>query len=1160
MLVGPGKAAAHRLAASSNHSRSFACTAASLSAPSTAPQQDALRRDPHRRLVDRIVRIAVQGSRELDQRAASLDRTLANSSVQGDFTPTPRRQTPEQPLPWLSASHDRTKGRRGKLVAYQVAQEYGRNGSHTAQSIQPRSASTRRYSTAVPHQVGGVSARDGLANTSNIRGFATSSPARLRLDERSLVQDDDTVEQGGLWNDAEAGEKPQTGNKGKARELRPGDWVDTSRAGQQLCGIYICRSFATVRRGTVLASSGELVDVSMDDIISVMPAVIAPHTAKQLGDHLEASIAAARNVGTDAAASAGAETLDSPTVASDRPETIEMLQALRKIEIDIERETQLLAANGVYDIYHIILAAHQNSAAGGTPPAAVTVSSALSTLRVPNKSSRARSLALTRILLAQPEHFIADPLTLRQTGRFDLRPPDEVERFELARQWVRERSREVEAWAEKCARVRQWARDQKAAAAATSGEAGGGATEGTAALPLRELPADEPDFSWTESDLVLFGFLRDTLARDRLLQMQPHLAIAPSLIKLVDATTDRLGLPAWEQTREVQRPRLREFLAEVGVVAEWEDWVAHEATKGLRSWDEIGDKVATKLARAQERPASATSSPLPPKTASSTPSSTEFYATDPHDSVRHDFGSATVFTIDDPSASELDDGISIAPGPPTANGAATWWVYAHIADPTALLHPNHLLSNLARMRDHTVYFPEYTWPMLPDLFTVEQKLSLGSSGAEAGQRVLSLGMRIDESSGEVVESDVKAGIVRDVRRLTYGAVEKVLGYEAPRTGRTVSNRDLTAAEVEADANRPKRPTDDAALATDRTAVDQLSTLHRLAKKLMRRRVESSALFWQFPSASVSISPKPIRPHFETRQQPFFHSRPPRVSVRLPSEGDHSYVDSPANLLVSEMMVAANRVAARFAVERGIAVPFRQQGAPTASPADLEAVMKLRDPNSGIAPATEVLKRRIEFLPGETTPTPGPHWPMGINDEYGYLRVTSPLRRYSDLFSHYQLKGALLPASSAGAFAPRAGLPAVLTQIEGYNAASKARHRLDGAAQSYWSLWVIKQKIDLLKVLVGSPHGGSPPPSVSDEDHSTFDLLANGLTALAYRTPVHSSIENLYLQSVLIPQLGVRGALRLDKPEQGAGIGEEVPVKIEDIALGPRSRIVVALRR
>ncbi|GAA5985112.1 hypothetical protein JCM10908_002527 [Rhodotorula pacifica] len=1155
MLVGTSKAAAQRAAAASP-SRSFTCTASSFSSTATSTTTQArqsterLRHDPHRRLVDRIVRLAVSGSCELDQHSTDGQSRRRAKTVQGGYKPTPRRQTPSHPAPWLADTRDRPKQGRGKLVAYEVEQVGRKNRSSLPTPLQSASGSTRSFTTSTfsPAARTPVPMRTALSARTDVRQFSSSQRTQLRLDESSLAKtEDDAVEGGGLWDDAEAGDTLKVANKGKARELRPGDWVDTSRAGQQLCGIYICRSFATVRRGTILASSGELVDVSMDDIIAVVPSVVASKLARRLGDHLEVSIAAARaDTATNPVSAA-----DTPVVvASDRPETLEMLQALRQVEIDIERETQLLAANGVHDIYRVVLAAHQkpsSSPAGkaSTPLTAVTIASALSALRVPNKSNRARSLALTRILLAQPQHFIADPLTLRQTGRFDLRPPEEVERFELVRGWVRERTREVEAWAEKCARVRQWVREQKAAATTSSD----GATD--ASLPLRQLPRDDPTFSWTESDLVIFGFLRDTLARERLLQMQPHLAIAPSLIKLVDVTTLRLGLPAWEETREVQRSRIREFLAEVGVVAEWEDWVAHEAPKGLRSWDEIGDKVAAKLASARKTAAAPAA-----KVTAGSPSSTDFYSFDPHDSVRHDFGSATVFTIDDPSASELDDGISIAPGSPTSDGAATWWVHVHIADPTALLHPNHLLTNLARLRDHTVYFPEYTWSMLPADFTVDQKLSLGSNGRENGQRVLSLGMRIVETSGEVIESGVKAGLVRDVRRHTYSAVEKVLGYEAPRTGRSISNREPTEAELEADVNRPQRPTDDAALPSDATAVNQLSTLHRLAKKLMRRRVDSSALFWQFPSSSVSVSPKPLRPLFGTPQKPLFHSRSPRVSVRLPSPGDHSYVDSPANLLVSEMMVAANRAAARFAVERGIAVPFRQQGAPTAAPQDLDAVMKLRDPDSGIAPATEVLKRRIEFLPGETTPTPGPHWPMGINDEFGYLRVTSPLRRYSDLFSHYQLKSALLPESSAAGFAPRAGLPAVLTQIEGFNAAAKARHRLDGAAQSFWSLWVIKQKLDRMNAAASS----ASTTAVSDEDQITFDLLANRLTALAYRLPVHSTFENVYVQSVLIPQLGVRGSLRLEKPEQGADIGEEVPVKIEDVALGPRSRITVVLRR
>ncbi|BGP57616.1 3'-5' RNA exonuclease complex component [Rhodotorula sphaerocarpa] len=961
---------------------------------------------------------------------------------------------------------------------------------------------------------------------------SSSRVQRIRLDESSLNSADESVgggDGGGLWDDAEAGDGLSSGAASKPRELRPGDWVDTSRNGQLLCGIYICRSLATVRRLTVLASSGELVDVSLDDVIATVPSLVPASAPKRLTDYL-AQYVEAREASTPSSTEA-----QSAPVVAEFPETLDMLQALRALEVDIERETQTLAAHGVHDIYRVVVAAsraQRSAAASAGGAVSVTVGSALAALRIPGKATRPRALALTRILLSQPQHFIADPLTLRHTARFDLRPPEEVERFETVRGWIRERTVEVEKWAEKCARVRQWARKQRSSRSDDDSHAH---------LSLVDLPANDPNFAWTPTDRTIFDFLRDTLARERLLQVQPHLALAPSLIKLVDAASARLGLPEWEQTREVQRLRIREFLAEVGVVAEWEDWAAHEKRTGLQTWDEAGDKVGEKVARARETTSSSARN--------------DYYPSDPHDAVRHDFGSAAVYTIDDPGASELDDGISLVKGPPTSDGVATWWVHVHIADPTALLHPSHPLTNLARHRDHTVYFPEYTWPMLPDSFTVGEKLSLGANGQE-GQRVLSLGSRIVESTGEVVETEVKAGVVREVRRLSYAAVDQALGYSAPRNGRTIENRAATSAEVEAEAMRTKRPTDDAALPNDPNAVAELGALQRLAKKLMRRRVDSSALFWQFPSSSVSVAPKPLRPHFETGTQPMFFSRSPHVSVRLPHPDDHSYVNSPAHLLVSEMMVAANRAAARFAVERGIAVPFRQQGAPTASPEALDAIMNLRDPDSGIAPATEVLKRRLEFLPGETTPTAGPHWPMGINDEYGYLRVTSPLRRYSDLYSHYQLKSALLPSNSSSSFAPRAGLSAVMTQIEGFNAAAKARHRLDGAAQAFWSLWVIKQKFDLLQLATA---GSSSLPALGEADHITLDLLANGLTALAYRQPAHSSVQNLYIQAVLIPQLGIRGSLRLDKPEHGAEVGEEVPVQIEDITLGPRSKIVVALR-
>jgi len=903
---------------------------------------------------------------------------------------------------------------------------------------------------------------------------------------------------------------------------------------------------------------------------------------------------------------------------------IEALQCLRRLAIEVEDETQSLVARGANDLFRILHASAASpppprapkakgkgkgknaappppppTSSAPAPPKSVTVPSALAALRLTSLDAPpARLLAMHRLLMSQPAHFLADEVALRHTGRFDLRLRDEVERFDCVRRWTRERSvgGELEAWANKCARVREWGRAQRVGSA-SSEEADG---QGDGALAQLAVPKDDPTFRWSATDLVVFAFLRDTLAGERLLQAQPHMAIAPSLLKAVDAASLRLrpapspsssssqpseDVPPLE--RDVQKAQVRQFLGEVGVVAPWENWTAHERVTGLAEWDDMGTRVERALAQraaAAKKAVAVAAATAPGSRAAAPLTSSEFYREDPHDAVRHDFGSATVYTIDDIGASELDDGISIEPGPPSSSspGGKTWWVHVHVADPTALLHPGHLLAKLARVRDHTEYFPEKTWAMLPERFVVGQRMSLGAlEGAAQGQRVLSLGMRIDAESGEVLESDVKAGVVRDVRRLTYGAVDKALGYTPPPSGRVLRSwapvarasegPDGESAAPAAHTRRPERPTDDALLETDSQGVADLRTLHDLAGRLLRGRVASSALFWQFPSASVSVAPKPLVPHFRTSPSPTFYASAPHVSLQLPSaaaiSGHASHADSPAQLLVSEMMVAANRAAARFAVERSIAAPFRTQSAPAVSDsADLEAVLALRNPSTGQAPGVEVLKHAIDFLPGSTTPTPGPHWPMGIDAEYGYLKVTSPLRRYSDLFAHYQLKSALLPASApSSSFAPRLSLAHVQAHLDGFAAASKARHRLDSAASAFWALWVLQPHLARLSSSsTRPPTVGHLPPLASSsrtasDDPETLDLLANRLTALALRLPTFSAVENVHVQPVLIPQLGLRGTLQVDHAAEGSAVGEEVGVRISQCVMGPRSRVVCVRR-
>ncbi|GAA5949283.1 hypothetical protein JCM3765_003359 [Sporobolomyces pararoseus] len=1055
------------------------CTSTrSSSSPSPLPSLPDRTASKNRTIYRRIVRTAVIGAYELSSPSSAPPYSLRS---QGFKPPKVRRTANSQ------------DGARAKLIEFEpgrvLNKAYSRN--------------SRRKASA-----GGLRGK---------RQFSTSF-ARARASEDTLELDEGLL-------DVEAGDWDAATGGNRMKMPKPGDWVETRRGGTPASGIYLSKGATSARRFQVLPISGTRSEVSLDDITYVLPGVISADLASS------------------------ASWFNAPDFSPSSPAALEMLQKLREIEFSVEEESKVIVSRGVHDLYQLLHTASSpvpSKKRPNSPPTSLTISSALKALRISATSSSstshsihlARQIAMHRILLDNPQYFLADGLALRVSGKFDLRDPLEAARFDTVRDWMRRQSKEMKSFTEKAARIREWGRNHPVEKICVDGK-----------LEKRELP-EEKGFRWTKEDQEVIRFLRDSLAYDRAIQSQPHMAIAPSILKLVDRQSAELGYQGWGTESSIKKERIREFLMEIGEVAQWENWVAHSKATGLQNWESMGGKVERALSRGKAR--AKTDGPL---------SSTEFYPQDPHDSIRHDFGNLPVFTIDDAGAFELDDGISLSPAPPSSTGKTAHWVHVHIADPTALLHPGHLVSKLARVRDHTEYFPEKTWSMLPDTFVENEMLSLGSVGG-GEQKVMSFGMRIEEETGEILESNVQVGVVRKVHRLTYAGVDAALGHQPPPPNQKIQHPVFSSSQgggTETNLVKSRqRHIDDEVLTTNPETVSALRVLHRISKKLLAKRAADSALFWNFPSASVSVSPS-ITPSFETVARPTFYSSSPLVNLQLPSASDRSFVDSPASLLVSELMVAANRTAARFCVEKGLHVPFRTQGAPSATPEALETVMKLRDPETGQAPAVDVLKHSLDFLPGANTPTTGPHWPMGINDSYGYLKVTSPLRRYSDLFTHWQLKSALLPASSLPSFAtPQFDLASVLSHIQGFDAAAKARHRLSEASSTFWSLFVISRKLSLLKQL-SSPTSTLSATGVSQEDTEFINLLSGGLTAIPLRIAAHSAFDNLHVQPVLIPQLGIRGTLEFEKLEMAPQVGEEVEVKIDEVVLSSRSKIVVSRR-
>jgi exoribonuclease-2 len=101
-------------------------------------------------------------------------------------------------------------------------------------------------------------------------------------------------------------------------------------------------------------------------------------------------------------------------------------------------------------------------------------------------------------------------------------------------------------------------------------------------------------------------------------------------------------------------------------------------------------------------------------------------------------------------------------------------------------------------------------------------------------------------------------------------------------------------------------------------------------------------------------------------------------------------DAPSRLAVSEAMVLAGEIAARFCLEAGLPTIYRRQP-PPAAPHEL--------PTDGVWDPVAVRRVRRGLRRAEVGLEPGPHAGLGLD---AYIQPGSPLRRYQDLAIHRQI--------------------------------------------------------------------------------------------------------------------------------------------------------------
>ncbi|KAJ2906995.1 3'-5' RNA exonuclease complex component, partial [Coemansia aciculifera] len=163
-------------------------------------------------------------------------------------------------------------------------------------------------------------------------------------------------------------------------------------------------------------------------------------------------------------------------------------------------------------------------------------------------------------------------------------------------------------------------------------------------------------------------------------------------------------------------------------------------------------------------------------------SKSKLYGRDICEAIRHDFGNLPVYTIDDSTTRDVDDGLSLETVV-TAGGEEQEWIHVHVADPTALIHPGHLIAHAAMQQISTIYYATETRNMLP-LGMVLDNISLVRR--EDGNRLgpvntMTFSFRLGDD-GDIADYKVRPGIVRNIIATPYETADQHLSYERPIGG------------------------------------------------------------------------------------------------------------------------------------------------------------------------------------------------------------------------------------------------------------------------------------------------------------------------------------------------------------------------------------------
>ncbi len=380
--------------------------------------------------------------------------------------------------------------------------------------------------------------------------------------------------------------------------------------------------------------------------------------------------------------------------------------------------------------------------------------------------------------------------------------------------------------------------------------------------------------------------------------------------------------------------------------------------------------------------------------------------------LRHDWKEVKAYCIDDPSAHEIDDAISLEKTDVTGEH----WVHIHVADPASMIDPNGKVSDNAKRSMASTYLPDQVLTMLPDTI-VQSLLTLAPN-----RPTLTFSAKLNDD-GEMLDYKVTPGRIRNVVYVAPSVVREICGH----SGEAVKSEILAVGNPDVEVPQsdimPRHMSSLEELSeTDKADIKLAISLGAAQRRqaLLRGGLSIYDINYEvdvkFDKALVSERDALIASSASKSKAWEINGNLISNQIQASLLNSRHYTLDPYIALIHQaqvkegdlapLMLLGAEIAAQWCKCRNIPTIYRvSQARPDKG--DLAGYFKkhvrpyyLR----GEELPTEILQEYVSLMgPVKPSAVPGPHVPLGVE---AFSRCTSPLRRYSDMITHYQIEAAL----------------------------------------------------------------------------------------------------------------------------------------------------------